>query len=438
MDRSLAQELINDWHERGAPELVHRAEGIDLPMTKKVISIIGPRRAGKTYLMYDIVSNVLPVPPSDTLFVNLEDHRLQSPTVEALDLLVRLYYEQEPGRHGRTVYLFLDEVQNVFGWEGFVRSMMDRENVQIFVSGSSSKLLSKEIATSLRGRSLTQLVLPFSFGEVLKVRGISRALSSRGKSNILNGLVKYLRYGGFPEVVLEDVDLVREKTLHQYVDVMLFRDIVDRYNVTNVKVLRLLMGQMISSSAALFSVNRFHNFLGSQGLKIDKNAIYEYRDHLVDAFGFIELKKVHGSYRSVEQGLPKIYPIDTGYLTVFGMDAEASMGKYMESCIAVELVRRGSQAPGQSVHYWRDGSGNEVDFVIMKRGRPERLIQSCFDVTDEKTYAREMKGLVKGSTDLKCEELVCINWGVEKEEFIDGLTVRFIPLWKWLLYAEPY
>jgi len=433
MDRSLAEELILNWHEEGVPELIPRAKEFTLPDRKKSVAIYGPRRAGKTFYMYDVISNVLSVPIKDTLFINLEDHRIPSPSVDTLDTLLSTFFELYPEKLETKTYLFLDEVQNVPGWEGFVRTHLDRSNISIFLSGSSSKLLSKEIATSLRGRNISYLVLPFSFKEVLGAKKIIPTYSSKGKTRLKNQLKEYLKYGGFPDVALERTDIIKRKTLRQYVDVMLFRDIVERYNISNIRVLKLLMGQMMASSASLFSANKFHNFLGSQGLKVDKNAIYEYKDHLIDALGFFELKKINGSYRSIQQGLPKIYPIDTGYMTDFGLDMDKNMGRFIETCVAIELLRMTTVDPGVSIHYWRDASGKEVDFVLMRKGEPEKLIQVCFDTKQKKTIERELDGLMKGSVDLKCDHLVIINWDREKEELIDEKRIEFIPLWRWLL-----
>jgi len=433
MKRAIAEEIVDDWHQSSVPKTILRNKRFTLPKVNKTIAITGPRRAGKTFFMFNIINDHLSVPLSDTLYVNFEDHRIVAPTVETLDILINTYFERYPLKASKTVYLFLDEVQNVPNWERFVRSGMDSKNIRFFVSGSSSKLLSKEIATSLRGRSITSCILPFSFKEVLMVHDIKISSSAKGRSRILSELTTYLEFGGFPEIVLEDDDFVIKEILKQYVDVMLFRDVVDRYRITNVAVLKLLMGQMMASCANLFSVNKFHNFLSSQGFRIDKNSLYEFVDHLVDAYGFIIVRKINRSYRSIEQGLPKIYSIDMGYMMEYGLTLRDNMGRYIENCVAVELFRRLQDNPGTALHFWRDVAGREVDFVLMKGGKPKSLIQACYDIDAAETLEREVVGLLKGSADLRCDDMIILNWNREDVIEHDGKKIELVPLWKWLL-----
>lgn len=431
MDRNLAMEIISEWHEQELPDLVQRDISFEVPTIKKTIAIIGPRRAGKSFFLYEVISRILDVSREGTLFVNLEDHRLMEPKVEDLDILLKTYYEMFPDQLNSKMYLVLDEVQNVPGWERFVRSVMERFDITVLISGSSSKMLSREIATSMRGRSISFLVLPFSFKEFLKARNLKPSNSSAGKARMLHALKEYLNFGGFPEVVFEDKEMVKRKILRQYVDVMLFRDIVERHGITNIKVLKLLMGQMMVSSANQLSLNKFYGFLKSQGIKVDKNNIYEMKEHLLDAYGFIELKRINGSFREIEQGLPKIYPIDTGYMTDFGMHLDERTGKFMETCVALEMFRRMELDPGSRLNYWREDL--EVDFVLSKGGKVVQLIQVCSDIGNEETRTRETKGLLKASNVLHCDDLILINWDISEHEVLDGKTIKIVPLWMWLV-----
>lgn len=430
MDSILADEILSEWHERSPFEIVERDIPFELPATRKAIAIIGPRRAGKTFFLFDLISHGLNIKREDTIFMNLEDHRFVLPSVKDLEVLLNTFFGRYPEKLGSRTYLFLDEVQNVDGWESFVRSVMDRYDMTVFITGSSSKLLSREIATSLRGRSISYLVLPFSFGEYLKVKGVRISLSPSGKASTLQHLKEYLRFGGFPEVILETSEDVKRRALRQYIEVMLFRDIVERYDVVNVKVLKLLLGQMMASSANPFSMNRFYGFLRSQGIGIDKNSIYNYKEYLIDAFGFIELKRIDGSYRTIEQGVPKIYPVDTGYMTDFGLEMDVNFGRFMETCVAIELYRRTEREPGTQLNFWRENS--EVDFVISRGGNAIQLIQVCYDIDHEATYQREIKGLLRASKELDCENLLIIDWEVERSDRIDDNTIRLVPLRSWL------
>jgi predicted AAA+ superfamily ATPase len=431
MDRISAEEMIHEWHERKVPQLIGRDIIFEIPHKGKAVAVIGPRRAGKSYFMYDIIFNRLDIRIEDTLLINLEDHRFGIPTVDDLETLVSTY---DSIFGGKVLYLFLDEVQNVEGWERYVRSIMDRYDVMVFISGSSSKLLSKEIATSMRGRSISYVVLPFSFREFLSTRNVKISRSPRGKSLLQHLLREFLRYGGFPDVVLEKEVMIKLRTLRSYVEVMLYRDIIERHEIKHIKVLKLLMGQMIASTANNLSLNKFNGFLKSQGIKIDKNAIYEYKDHLLDAFGFIEIKRIDGSYRTIEQGKPKIYPVDTGYMTDFGQAIDSNIGRFMETCVAIELTRRKEIDTGVRVNFWRENS--EVDFVISTNGKPSELIQVCYDIEDRSTFEREMNGLISGAKDLKCDDLTLINWEKEASIEHEGSTIKVVPLWSWLIGAS--
>ena len=435
MDQITAEEIIVEWHERGPPDLQMREISFEGPTTRKAVAIIGPRRAGKSFFMYDIISNRLSINIENSLFINLEDHRFGIPTIEDIEFLISTYMGLHPKKRADRMYLFLDEIQNVEGWERFVRSIMDRYNVMVFISGSSSKLLSKEIATSLRGRSISYLVMPYSFREFLTAKGTRVSRSPQGKSLAHQNLREYLKYGGFPDVVMEESEMNKRKTLRGYVEVMLFRDVVERHGVKHIKVLKLLMGQMIVSTANSLSLNRFHKFLKSLGIRIDKNSIYDYREHLVDAFGFLELKRLDGSYRTIEQGLHKIYPIDTGYMTDRGMDLDSNMGRFMETCVALELKRRMQNEPDMEMNFWRENG--EVDFVISSNGKVKTLIQVCYDLRNRTTLEREVNGLISGFRDLKCDDLLILNWDQEYKIEVEGRSIRIEPLWSWLTGLKP-
>jgi predicted AAA+ superfamily ATPase len=206
MKKDIAEVLIKDFIERPLPELIGRDLEVKSPATKKAITIIGPRRAGKTYFLFNNMMRLKQVTRTEMPYVNLEDDRLLPLGLKDLDQLLTTYYEIYPQNRKKKIYLFLDEVQNVPGWEKFVRRVLDTENVQVYITGSSSKLLAKEIATTMRGRSISHMILPFSFGEFLKAKGMEaeRYLSSDKRSWMMKYLDEYVRFGGFPEVVLDN------------------------------------------------------------------------------------------------------------------------------------------------------------------------------------------------------------------------------------------
>jgi len=438
MKREIFAELIKDFYEGGLPDLVRRNLDISLPAAKKAITIIGPRRAGKTYFLYDLMRRFTDIKQDEMIYINLEDDRLLPLNLSDLDLFLQTYYEMYPKNQRRTVYLFLDEIQNVPGWENFVRRILDTKNIIPFITGSSSKLLAKEIATSMRGRSISHLILPFSFEEYLRSSDVTveKYLSSARKSIIKNKLMNYIEYGGFPEVILEEDERLKIKILKEYVEVILIRDIIERHNVRNTKILRILFNALVSTYSKQFSAHKFYNSLRSQGIKISKNTIYEYLGYLEDSFFIFPVRKFDFSLRNIEHSLPKIYIVDNGYPSKLGLRSSPDTGRLMENTVGIELFRRMSNDPLLKLDYWRDIRGMEVDFVVRERTEVKELIQVCYDIDDYDTKTREVHALMKASDELDCDTLKIITWEGKEDENIDGKVINFISLWEWLL--DPY
>ncbi|MFO7618183.1 MAG: ATP-binding protein [Thermoplasmata archaeon] len=435
MRKETAIEIIQNFMERPLPVLTDRDLIIVPPKAGKAVSIIGPRRAGKTYFLFDLMGRLTDVAKNEKLYVNLEDDRLLSFELEDMDAFLNTYYEMYPKSREGTLHLFLDEVQNVHGWERFVRRVMDTENVRVYISGSSSKLLSKEIATTMRGRAISYLMLPFSFREYLRVRGteVGDYLSSDTRARLLHNLDEYLKWGSFPEIVLDDDENSRLRTLREYVEIMLMRDLVERHRIKNTKVLRMLFSAMLASYARPFSIHKFFNYLKSQGIKVSKNTLYEYFQHFEDAFAVFPVRRFSYSIREIEQSLPKVYQIDNGYAARLGTRHSEDIGRLMENAVAVELLRRASEVPDMEFHYWTDVTGKEVDFLLRRGGAVTELIQVCYDVEEWETKLRETRALVKASEEMGCKNLTVLTWDHEDTENVDGRKIKYVPLWKWML-----
>ncbi|MHA1632800.1 MAG: ATP-binding protein [Candidatus Freyarchaeota archaeon] len=433
MRRETWVEVIRDFHEQELPELVEREVNVPIRLPiRRAVSIVGPRRVGKTFYMFQLVKKILSsgVERSRVLYVNLED--VVGVDVKELTVMLDVFYEMYPENKRRDVWLFLDEVQCVPGWESFVRRVLDVEKVQVFICGSSSKLLSMEVATSLRGRSITYHVLPFSFREFLRARGVTveRYLSSYERAKVLNALSSYLEWGGYPEVVLYPEE--RYRMVKEILDVTVYRDVVERYGVRNIKLLKLLLRALTSST--MFSVHRFHNFLKSQGVKASKNTIYNYLEYLADTMIIYPLRRYSPSYREAEQTMPKIYLIDNALLKVGGVE---NRGKLLENLILTELLRRKYYwKPELEIYYYKTPSGREVDFVVVEAGRVKQLIQACYSLEDFNTRERELKAIVKAGKDLGCRNLTILTWDEEGEEEYMGVNVKVEAVWRWLLHPN--
>jgi len=417
-------EIIKDFYSKDLPETFERE--INIPIEKPInraISIIGPRRAGKTYVMFNLIKKILvKYPRKNVLYVNFEKAGLLPLDVRDLVLLKDTFFELNPHSKKKDVWFFLDEIQNVSNWELFVRTCLD-EDINVFISGSSSKLLSKDIATSMRGRSLSYILLPFSFREYLSSKNIKpgKFLSSTEKNEIVSLFNRYLIEGGYPETIVYPKET--EKILSNIFETALYKDVIEREKIRNVNIVLQLIKALLSSKE--FSVNKFYNHLKSLNIKVGKNALYKYVGYLEYAFVVFMLKKFDLSYKKEGQSLPKVYFIDNGILTNNRIDDK---GRLLENVVFLELFRR-----ELDVAYFQSASREEVDFLIKNGKKVEQLIQVCYDLGNFMTKDREIKPLLKASEEFRCNNLLILTMSEEMESFVDGKKIIIKPVWKWLL-----
>lgn len=430
------EEIVRYYLDLEVPEPVPREMRFRFPAPKKCVTIIGPRRTGKTYFLYQRLRELRSGdkgPP--TLFLNLEDDRLAPSDATTLDAIWRAFRESSPRVEGQVVHVFLDEVQAIDGWERFVRRIIDTEGVRVYITGSSSRLLSTEVATVMRGRSLTFTLLPFSFREALRARGLDpgSAPSYDQRAAVLGELREYMTYGGFPEVVLMEDGPSRMNTLREYVELMLMRDVVERHGLRNIALMRRLLSDLLTSIGGEFSVHKYRNHLASLGIRVSKNTLYEYFGYLEDAFIIHPLRAYNRSRREHIRSLPKVYPIDPGLSLQAGGRSSQDLGRRMECVTALELLRTSLEDRLTEVLYWRDPFGKEVDFVVRRDTDVVQLIQCCYDVAAFGVKERELGALLKASDELGCDDLLVLTWDHEGAEEVDGRHVVYEPLWRWLL-----
>lgn len=360
----------------------------------KVHAVIGMRRSGKTTFLRQLQTERRRVlAPERAVYLSFDDDRLAGLGVDQLSLLLEEYYRRYPELRGhQTVHWFLDEIQLVPGWDRFVRRVMDSENVEIVVSGSSARMLSREVHTSLRGRGMETVIRPFGFREYLRHRGEepknapSRWTSSE-RSWVEKRFGEYLREGGFPETQ-GLAPALRIDLLQRYVDTVLFRDVVERYGVSQVAALRWMIRQCLRNPAGLLSVHRLHLDLKAQGHGVAKDAVHAMFGHLVDAFLIDAVPLATESERRRNSNPRKIYPVDTGMIGAFDTSGRANAGHALECVVHDELARRGA-----AIGYARTGQGFEVDFHVRAPGGASELIQVCADIGDAATLARELRAL---------------------------------------------
>ncbi len=390
-------------YEEFKPELIERELSVPLD-SQFIVSIIGPRRAGKTYYLFQLSEKV-----QNYLYLNFEDSRLYGISHKDLRDVIRVFieiYGKEPE------YLFLDEIQNLRNWEIIVRELHDLRKYRIFLTGSSSKLLSREIATQLRGRTLSYLLLPFSFREFLKARGIAvkKYLSRDEAARIKHHLLEYMEFGGFPDVVLSDGKI---KILSEYADLVLFRDFIERHQIKNLELARFLHSFVIQNFSKEISVNSIFNRLKSMGVRVSRNTVYDYLSKLEDTAFFFFLRRFSRKPHLRESYPKKIYLCDTGLTKLFRVSEDK--GKLMENIVFLELLRWINRKPTMEVFYWRDYQRREVDFVIKEGHGTKQLIQVTYELTPE-NERREIGNLLRASEELGCESLAVITWDQSDNE----------------------
>ena len=435
--REPIRQKLADAVQSALPAITRR--DICLPAVPgKTHAVIGMRRAGKTCFLHQLQRErmELGAPRETQVYFNFDDERLAGMEAAQLHWVLEEYFLRFPQhRDRRKVTFYFDEIQVVPGWESFVRRLMDSEKVDVMVSGSSAKMLSREIATALRGRAMETLVHPFSFRECLRHQnaepeGDPAFLPKAKRSAVEKRFAEFLLNGGFPEAQgLATQD--RLPLLQGYVDSVILRDVVERHGVTNVVALRRLTRQLLGAAAGLFSMHRFFTDQKSQGIAVSKDALHAMLGHLEDAF-MIRLVPLHTASERQRQANPrKAYPVDAGLIAAFDRTGRPNTGHALETAVLVELERRKCERA-----YVRTSSGYEVDFLATPPVGKPALIQVCADMSDAETRAREFRAMQEAMAEHKKLPgllLTAGSTGVSQAqaEAPKGVTVR--PAWEWML-----
>ncbi|SRR6266545_492842 len=364
----------------------------------KVHAVIGMRRAGKTTFLRQLqAARRENLPPERAVFVSFDDDRLAELTTDQLSLLLEEYYRRYPElRNRETVCWLLDEIQLVAGWERFVRRVLDSEQVEIVVSGSSARMLSREVHTSLRGRGIATVIRPFSFREFLRHRGEeperdAARWTAAERSLVEKRFQEFLREGGFPETQGLSSSL-RIELLQGYVDTVLFRDVVERYGISQVAALRWLVRQCLRNPAGSFSVHRLHQDLKAQGHGVAKDVVHAMLGHLLDAFLLSAVPLATDSERRRNSNPRKLYPVDPGLIRAYDTSGRSNLGHALETAVLNELERRKAE-----VGYVKTEEGFEVDFHVRYLTGAEELVQVCADPSAPAAMDRELRALTQAA-----------------------------------------
>lgn len=383
----------------------------------KVIS--GPRRSGKS------VFSILLLKDKNFAYVNFDDDNLLK--IKNSDEIVKGIAQVYP----ESGFVLFDEIQNLDNWELFVNKLQ-RRGRNIIITGSNARLLSRDLATVLTGRYISVEILPFSFSEVLRAKdfevGVEDVKLPQTQGKILAYLDRYLIAGGFPEIIVKDMD--PKLYLQTLFDAILFKDVVKRYNVRFSQKLYELALYLISNFSCAYSFSKIKNILGFRS----PNTVVNYLKYLEESYLFFTLTRFSFKLKEQLKAPKKIFVVDNGLISAKSFQSSQNRGRFMENSVFIELIRKGYKV-NQDVFYYRTRNGREIDFVLRKGTKISQLIQVCFDPEDPRVEKREIKGLTEGSEELQCADLSVITWDCEKEERKKDRTIKFIPLWKWLLFS---
>jgi predicted AAA+ superfamily ATPase len=423
--KDVFKRLITDFIEKNITGIISRDYQIPLN-SKKIISLIGVRRSGKSSILFDIVHNLRKTTPRENIiYINFEDDRLYPLELKSLDLLLESYFELYPNKKNEKIYLFLDEVQVVENWEAYVRRIYDNENISIYITGSSAKLLSSEIATSLRGRTISYEIFPFSFKEYLRYKQIDINIhSSKSLSFIKNALETYLIDGGFAETINED-NTISRKILSDYLELIVYKDIVDRYNITNRSLLKTLNKYCFTNIATLISFNKLYNEFKSQGFKLSKDTIFNYVSHLEDAYTLFSVPIYRNSIKEEQRNPKKIYAIDNGFKKIYDYAIGEDKSKLYENIVFLHLRNQTKE-----IYYFKEKQ--EVDFYAKIEGK-EFLVNVSVKIDNEKTKQRETKGLLEAMNYFDLNESYLITQDEDETIQIEDKKIFVLPLYKYLL-----
>ena len=392
-----------------------------IPLEKQMPYIyVGVRRCGKSFLLYQRMHQLVSEGKNwdQFLYVNFEDERLIG--FEASDFNNLL--EAHHALHQQKPILFLDEVQNISGWERFARRMADEKHL-VYLTGSNAAMLSREMASSLGGRYLVEMVYPYSFREFLSARGIvpddKMLLSTKGMAELKNLFSEYFYYGGFPE--LTQITLKRDY-LNSIYNKIYLGDIVLRYGVSNHLALEILMKKLAETVRHSISFSRLTNIIKAAGVGVGTSTVIQYLDYLIESQLIFSVEN-YASALAEKATTPKYYFIDNGLLNLFLIDSDAAL---LENLVAISLVKMYGRE--RAVYYYEKNI--EVDFYIPQDAL---AIQVAYSLKNDVTRDREVNALLKLSRHLKCDRMVIITYDEEGQIQEKGLYIELVPIWKWLL-----
>lgn len=429
-------QILNDWNlwqkdlETGVKRQVYLSRCQQILDTNQVLVITGPRRVGKSYIMRQLAQSLIKIDKTkkeQILLVNFEDPRFTNLDTKLLQKIFDTYLEFL--RPEGTLYIFLDEIQEVTGWEKWVRTMHELKKAKIVISGSNAKLLSRELSTVLTGRHLDINVWPLSFGEFLSFKNLFiKTEKDYLRSEVaINGLWReYVEFGGFPEVVKQTENKL--ELLLRYFEDLVEKDLARRYRVRKIDKIKELARFYLSNTAKLTTHTSVGKFLGLTADTTEKFARY-----FTSAYLLSFVKRFSFKFKEQEKSPRKVYAVDTGLAQAVGFEFSGNYGRYLENAVYLELLRQQADNPDQEIYYWKDVQHHEADFVIKEKNKVKQLVQVVWEMSDDKTQVREKKNLLKAMEEFGLTEGLIITGDSSSKELFGNKKIVTIPVGKWLL-----
>jgi predicted AAA+ superfamily ATPase len=423
--------IILDFQETPLETGVPRRLRIETVHGKAAVCI-GARRSGKSTYLFQIIRRLLDggVPRQNILYLNFFDDRLHNLGADNLGLIAEAYYSTYPEKkNAETVYCFFDEIQAVPGWEPFVDRLMRTETCEVYLTGSSATMLSKEIATQMRGRALSWEMFPFSFREFLDYKGIESgdALSTKKRLLVQKAFEEYWDTGGFPEVAGVGRNL-RIKIHQEYFHTILFRDLVERHDVSHPRAVTDLAHRMVDNTASLYSVNSLTGYLKSLGHKAPKSAVSDYVEWFEDAYFLFTVRIFDASLARSNTNPKKVYCVDHALVTSVSSGILVNSGHLLENLVFTALRRL-----HPDIYYYKTRTGREVDFIVPVRGSPRMLVQVCESLAEPQTRKRETTALAEAMVEQGLETGTIVTRNESERIDTGGGTIEVVPVWRLLL-----
>ncbi|MBM9616393.1 MULTISPECIES: ATP-binding protein [Bacteria] len=427
----MLKEIILDFQEIDLPTGVPRRVAVS-PVPGKATVCIGVRRSGKSTFMFQLMKKLQDtgVARQNILYLNFFDDRLHSLQHDNLGVILEAYFSLYPEKkNAEKVYCFFDEIQVVPGWEPFVDRLMRMEKCEVYITGSSAQMLSREIATQMRGRALSWEMFPFSFREFLDYKGIESdgPLSTKKRLTVQKAFEEYWETGGFPEVAGLN-RMLRIKTHQEYFNAMLFRDLVERHDISHPKAVTDLAHWLVDNTGSLYSINNLTGYLKSLGHKAPKPAVSDYLEWFEDAYVLFTVRIFDASLARANTNPKKIYCVDHALVTSISSGILVNSGHLLENLVFTALRR-----VTPDIFYYKTKAGREVDFIAGRQGPSRMLVQVCESMADQQTRKRETTALAEAMTELKLSHGIIVTRNEEEQIQVDSGKIDVVPAWRFLL-----